>query len=112
MIVEADATSMLCPYRTRPCSYAFPPRVSNVASAFQNKSIFPKRDFSFTTKFHKSKTQNFLISTNTDSIICKTSPTNTPEHATAHNLSGAAGSGPVQVSPVKPTVCLLGLHFD
>src|SRR5271157_3436006 len=81
--LAGDATSILCPaawHETLPA--AFPPVVNKLTSAFQNQSTSPKRDFSFTTKFHKSKSQEFLISTNAASILFKTSSANTPENVT------------------------------
>jgi hypothetical protein len=54
----------------------FPLTGTNVTSAFQNKSTSPKRDFSFTKKFQKSKSQKFFdIDKHKTSIVCKTSPT-------------------------------------
>ena len=88
LFVAGDAASTLRPTARDPPRSITVQGEQTVASAFQNKSTIPKRDFSFTTKFHKSKTQKFLISTNTTSIICKKSATSTSEDVTAHPRLG------------------------
>src|SRR5208337_3315871 len=98
LCVAGNATSILCPTARDPAC---------IIPANGEKTLrrrFKIHRHSQNEISHSRRTQNFNHLQNI-----------TYKHTRECNCSlpsGAAGFGAVQVSPVKPTVYLLGLHFD